>query len=202
MKVKLYNKERRPMACNLRQTSLQSTAGREKRTVTYLSYNRSQSPKREPSVTDSQRCQAHKPHPTKSPEAGYHLGSCCFPLSLNYLLLLLLLGLLHQELGTLCLLLGCREKGHRHWKYIVSSIRTWQLRPGAPLPKEPVTFREHIEVQNIPGGTLLSLEKNPQHPDPPHVSPTVSDRVPVWRGTLVLGTQSLLRSIPLAKAFW
>lgn len=120
--------------------------------------NRSQSPKREPSVTDSQHCQAHKPHPKKSPEAGYHLGSCCFPLSLNYLLLLLLLGLLHQELGTLCLLLGCREKGHRHWKYIVSSIRTWQLRPGALLPKEPVTFPEHIEVQNIPGGTLPSLE--------------------------------------------
>lgn len=103
---------------------------------------RSQSPKHETSVTDSQDSQAHKPHPTKSPEAGYHLGSCCFPLGLDYLLLLLLLGLLHQELGTLCLLLGCREKGHRHWSHTVSSIKTRELRPRGSASQR---------TSNIPG---------------------------------------------------
>lgn len=117
-------------ACGLRWTSPQLTGQGGKKSSDLLeAIIRSQSPKHEPSVTDSQDCQAHKPHPTKSPEAGYHLGSCRFSLGLNYLLLLLLLGLLHQELGTLCLLLGCREKGHRHWNHIVSSNRTWELRP-------------------------------------------------------------------------
>lgn len=149
-------------------------------------------------MTGSQDCQPHKPHPTKSPKAGYHLGSCSFSFSLNNLLLLLLFGLLHQKLRALCLLLGCGKSGQQHWKQIPFSepstrtLQAWRL----ASKRTDSILGQNSQLRNVSKCTLLFLKQNQQHPDP-----TQSDKSSsVTRNPTVLGTQSLRWSIPVAMA--
>lgn len=90
------------------------------------------------------------------PEEGYHLCSSGFSLCLDNLLLLFLLGFLHQELGSLCLLLGLGGKSQEHQIRTVGNTHFMGPIPPTPMAAPFLTVHP-LEAHKPPRPSVTRL---------------------------------------------